>query len=88
MREPEEIDIARNIREIEALKASLLAGVSEVYQLMQDAGSAHDALGEALASVMFNAMELAGRVGVSIEDLDKRVTRRVRAKRLGAGVAQ
>lgn len=84
MRDPEEFDIARNIREIEALKAGLLAGVSEVYQLLQDAGSGQDALGEALAGVMFSTLELAGRVGVTVEDLDRRVTRRMRAKRMEA----
>jgi hypothetical protein len=84
MRDPEEFDIARNIREIESLKAGLLAGVSEVYQLMQDAGPGREALGEALAGIMFSTLELAGRVGVSVEDLDRRVTRRMRAKRLGA----
>lgn len=88
MKDPEEFDIARNIREIEALKAGLLAGVSEVYQLMQDAGPGREAMGEALAGVVFNAMELAGRVGVTVEDLDRRVTRRMRAKRLDAGAAQ
>jgi hypothetical protein len=88
MRDPEEFDIARNIREIEALKAGLLAGTSEVYQLMQDAGSGREALGEALAGIMFSAMELAGRVGVTMDDLDRRVTRRMRAKRFGAGASQ
>jgi hypothetical protein len=88
MKDPEEFDIARNIREIEALKAGLLAGVSEVYGLMQDAGSGREAMGEALAGIVFNAMELAGRVGVTVEDLDRRVTRRMREKRLGAGAAQ
>jgi hypothetical protein len=88
MRDPEEFDIARNIREIEALKAGLLAGVSEVYQLMQDAGSGHEALGEALAGIVYASMELAGRVGVSIDDLDRRVTRRMRAQRMGAGMTQ
>ena len=86
MREPEEFDIARNIREIEALKTGLLAGVTEVYQLMQEGGSGREALGEALAGVMFNTLELAGRVGVTMDDLDRRVTRRIRAKRLGTGV--
>jgi hypothetical protein len=88
MREPEEFDIARNIREIEALKVGLLAGVSEVYQLMQNGGEGREALGEALAGVMFSTLELAGRVGVSMEDLDKRVTRRMREKRLHSGAAQ
>lgn len=85
MREPEEFDIARNIREIEALKTGLLAGVSEVFQLMQDGGAGREALGESLAGIMFTTLELAGRVGVTTEDLDRRVTRRLRAKRLGTG---
>ncbi len=84
MREPEEFDIARSIREIETLKTGLLAGVSEVYQLMQDKETGREALGEALAGVMYSAVELAGRVGVSVDDLDRRVTRRMRARRLGA----
>jgi hypothetical protein len=88
MGEAEEFDIARNIREIEALKIGILAGVSEMYQLMQDGGAGREALGEALAGIMFSAMELAGRVGVTMEDLDRRVTRRIRAKRLGADTAQ
>lgn len=82
MREPEEFDIARNIKEIEALKTTLLAGVAEVYQLMLDGGTGREALGEALAGIMFNTMELSGRVGVTVDDLDRRVTRRMRAKRL------
>ena len=84
MKVPEEFDIARNIREIEALKAGLLAGVSEVYQLMQDNCTGREALGEALAGIMYSAVELAGRVGVTMEDLDRKVTRRMRAKRLKA----
>lgn len=85
MREPEEFDIARNIREIEALKTGLLSGVAEVYQLMQDGGAGREALGEALAGLMFHTMELAGRVGVTVDDLDRRVTRKIRAKRLSTG---
>ena len=84
MKVPEEFDFAKNIREIEALKAGLLAGVSEVYQLMQDNGTGREALGEALAGVMYSAVELASRVGVTMEDLDRKVTRRMRAKRLKA----
>ena len=85
MMEPEEFDIARNIREIEALKTGLLSGVTEVFQLMQDGGSGREALGEALAGIMFTSLELAGRMGVSTEDLDRRVTRMMRTKRLNAG---
>lgn len=85
MRESEDFDIARNIREMEALKCSLLAEVSEVFQLMQDGGAGREAMGEALAGIMFTSMELAGRVGVTVEDLDRRVTRRIRAKRLSTG---
>jgi hypothetical protein len=85
MNEPEEFDIARNIREIEALKTGLLAGVTEVFQLMQDGGTGREAMGEALAGVMFTSLELAGRVGVTTEDLDRRVTRMMRTKRLNAG---
>jgi len=85
MREPEEFDIARNIKEIEALKSGLLSSVAEVYQLMLDGAAGREALGEALAGLMFNTMELAGRVGVTMDDLDRRVTRKIRAKRLGAG---
>ena len=83
MREPDEFDIARNIREIESLKTGLLSGVSEVYQLMQQGGIGREALGEALAGIMFSAVELAGRVGVTVEDLDRRVTRRMKTKRMG-----
>lgn len=85
MMEPEEFDIARNIREIEALKTGLLSGVTEVFQLMQDGGPGREALGEALAGVMFTSLELAGRMGVTTEDLDRRVTRMMRTKRLNAG---
>lgn len=85
MRESEDFDIARNIRDMEAMKCSLLAGVSEVFQLMQDSGAAREAMGEALAGIMFTSMELAGRLGVTVDDLDRRVTRRIRAKRLGTG---
>lgn len=84
MKEPVEYDITRNIREIETLKTGLLTGVSEIYQLMQENDTGREALGEALAGVMVSAVELAGRVGVSVDDLDRRVTRRMRAKRLGA----
>lgn len=83
MREPEEFDIARNIREIESLKTGLLSGVSEVYQLMQQGGTGREALGEALAGIMFSTVELANRVGVTVEDLDRRVTRRMKVKRMG-----
>ena len=57
MREPEDFDIARNIRDIEALKTGLLAGVTEVYQLMQDGGAGREALGEALARVLAEFIE-------------------------------
>jgi hypothetical protein len=82
MREPDEFDIARNIREIESLKTGLLSGVSEVYQLMQQGGTGREALGEALAGIMFSTVELANRVGVTVEDLDRRVTRRMKVKRM------
>ncbi len=88
MRKPEEFDVARNIKEIETLKTGLLSGVAEVYQLMQDGAAGREALGEALAGLMFNTLELASRVGVTVDDLDRRVTRRIRAKRLGTGSAQ
>lgn len=83
IREPDEFDIARNIRELETLKTALLSGVTEVYQLMGQGGNARDALGEALASIMFCTVELANRVGVPTEDLDRRVTRRMKGRRLG-----
>lgn len=83
MRQPEELDIARSIREIEAVKCGLLSGVSEVFELMQDTGTGREALGEALAGIMFTTMELAQKVGVTVDDLDRRVTRRLRARKLG-----
>lgn len=82
MKEPDDFDIARNIRDIEALKTGLLSGVAGVFELMADTGAGREALGEALAGVVFNAMELAGRVGVPVDDLDRLVTRRIRNKRI------
>ncbi len=84
MREPDEFDIARNIRELELLKTGLLSGVSEVYQLMQQGNTGREALGEALAGIMVCSVELAARVGVPVEDLDRRVTRRMKGHRMGA----
>lgn len=83
IREPDEFDIARNIRELETLKTALLSGVAEVYQLMGQGGNGRDALGEALAGVMYSTMELATRVGVPTEDLDRRITRRMKGRRMG-----
>lgn len=84
MMEPEEFDIAKNIREIEMLKAGLLSAVSDVFRLMLDGGSGREAMGEALAGVMVTSLDLAGRMGVTTEDLDRRVTRMLRAKRMNA----
>ena len=37
-------------------------------------------MGEALAAIMFEALELSDHLGVSVETLDKKVTRMLRAK--------
>jgi hypothetical protein len=79
-RNTSELDIASNIRQIEMLKCDLLCGVSQLYQLMQEGSCGTDALGEAIAGIMFEALQLSDTLGVPLEALDKKVTRMLRAK--------
>lgn len=77
----EHFDFARNIREIEELKVGLLQAVSQVHEMMLDVPGGGEGLGEALSALISQARQLGGRVGLTQEDLERRVQARMRAGR-------
>jgi NTP pyrophosphatase (non-canonical NTP hydrolase) len=84
-RQAAEFDFARSIRDIESLKVGMLTAVSEVYELMQDGYAGGEALGEALAGVVSSAVFLGEKLGISFDEMDRRVARKMENGRIARG---
>ncbi len=65
------IDIARNIRVIEWLKAELLGTAAALFKAMVK--NSEEAIEDALASIIITVYVLARRVGINFPQLDIRV---------------
>jgi len=70
------VDIARNIRVIEWLKTELVDTVAALFKAMLK--NSHEAIEDALASMVVTVYVLARRLGVSFAQLDVRVESKVR----------
>lgn len=67
-----EVDITAQIKLIESLKCALLADVSSLYEHMR-VPAKHDERDECLARLVTHTYLLAGRLGLSCQQLDKKV---------------
>ncbi len=76
-----QLDIARNIRTIEWLKAELVSRVGFLLQAMLK--DREEEITEALAGIMISSYLLGSRLGVDFGRLDKKVLGKVRANALG-----
>lgn len=72
-----ELDIARNIRTIEWLKAELVEWVSSLFKAMIK--NSEDAILDALASIIMVCYLLGKRLGISFSRLDMKVEQTVSA---------
>lgn len=70
------LDVARNIRVIEWLKAELVGTVSALFKAM--AKNSGEAIEDALASAVVTVYVLARRLGISFAQLDVRVESKIR----------
>lgn len=71
-----EMDIARQTKALEWLKAELVAGVGEFFRsLLPGNGAAADAL----ANILMLLLILARRLGIDLSQLDRKVDMRLRA---------
>lgn len=72
-----DIDIARNVRIIEWLKAELAGGVASLFRAMLAGGD--EAILDALAGVVVGCYLLGGRLGFNYARLDLKVEGKIRA---------
>jgi len=66
-----ELDIARNLKMIDWLKAELIDAVAELFKSLLKAGN--EAVCDALATIMILSYLLGQRAGVSFASIDQRV---------------
>ncbi len=73
----DDFSVARNARAVEWLKAEMAAGVGNAFR--QLIGGKRESVAESLADTIMASYLLGTRVGVSPEDLDARINRRLAA---------
>lgn len=66
-----EIDIAKNLRTIEWLKAELIEGVAVLFKSLLKTGS--DATSDALSSIIMITYILGKRLGISFQSIDAKI---------------
>lgn len=71
-----ELDIARNLKTIEWLKAELLDSVALLFKALLQKGN--DVMRDAASSIVIITYLLAGRVGVNFSALDQAVREKLR----------
>ncbi|HHV45126.1 MAG TPA: hypothetical protein GXX57_10745 [Firmicutes bacterium] len=76
MQKPE-INIARNLRSIEVLKAELLSGVAALFRGMVK--SNEDVISDSLSRLIICAYTLGRRLGIGFSRLDARVDSKLKA---------
>jgi hypothetical protein len=72
-----ELDIARNVRTIEWLKAEMVGGVSALFKALMK--NSEEAILEALATVVIAAYLLGKRLGIPFSRLDVKIEAKVSA---------
>ncbi|MDI6871490.1 MAG: MazG-like family protein [Bacillota bacterium] len=72
-----ELDIARNVRTIEWLKAELVGGVSALFKALLK--NSEDAILDALANVVVACYLLGKRLGIPFSRLDVKIENKVSA---------
>lgn len=70
------IDVAKNLRVIEWLKAELVESVAALFKSLLRAGD--DAVSDALANIIISTYLLGRRVGISFAHLDMKVKGKLR----------
>ncbi|MBS4534413.1 MazG-like family protein [Clostridium sp. D2Q-14] len=74
-----DIDITKNIRVIEWLKSELLTTVSSLFTLLyKGLKEGQEAILEVLANIIFVTYLLAKRLGISFDEIDKKVESKVK----------
>lgn len=71
-----ELDVAKNLKMVDWLKAELVDSVAELFKALLKNGN--DAVGDALASIMIVCYLLGQRVGVSFLSVDAKVKEKLR----------
>ncbi|WP_242848920.1 MazG-like family protein [Syntrophomonas palmitatica] len=66
-----ELDIAKNLKMIDWLKAELIDAVAELFKSLLKSGS--EAVSDALATIIILAYLLGQRVGLSFSSIDQRI---------------
>lgn len=72
-----EVDIARNFKTIEWLKAELIGGVSALFRAMMQ--NSEDAIVDTLVNIIITGYLLGRRLGISFERLDAKIESKVKA---------
>jgi hypothetical protein len=75
-----DIDIAKNIRIIEWLKAELVAGIGALYKAMVK--NNQEMIGDSLAGLVAGCYLLGKRLGVPFHNLDTRIAERLESSQL------
>lgn len=71
-----ELDIAKNLRVIEWLKAELVESVAALFRSLLKAGD--DAVSDALANIIITTYILGQRVGITFQHIDLKVQGKLR----------
>lgn len=75
-RRSKELDVAKNLKMVEWLKAELLDSVAELFKALLKNGT--DAIIDALASIIIICYLLGQRVGISLLSVDAKVKEKLR----------
>ncbi|HOJ79169.1 MAG TPA: MazG-like family protein [Bacillota bacterium] len=70
-----DLNIAKNVKIIEWLKAEIVTSIGSLYQAM--VVNSEEMIQEALATLMVSGYFLAKRVGISYEKLDERIAQKL-----------
>jgi len=71
-----ELDVAKNLKMVDWLKAELVDSVAELFKALLKNGN--DAVADALASIIIICYLLGQRVGVSLLSLDAKIKEKLR----------
>ena len=79
-----DLDVTKNIQQIERLKARLLTELAALFEAMAVSGGDGERRTELLAEMMTDIYRLARRIGISYDTLDERMLTRLRVLFLDA----
>ncbi len=71
-----ELDVAKNLKMVDWLKAELVDSVAELFKALLKSGT--DAVADALASIIIVCYLLGQRVGVNLSSVDAKVKEKLR----------